>query len=155
MNVLLWRSEYGGDDALASKLPVSAVWEKILTAPDDSPLEISWKGEKIGYCRWIANIGQEEATGKTAAEEAAPEGQVKNLSGYTVDLEGSLMARDLGGRLRFELHGAFSTNNLWQTLTAKLLLRPLTWEVKARAGQRTLEYTLDTGGGQADANPGL
>ena len=36
MNGLLWRSEFGSGNKTGSTVPTSLVWEKILTAPDDS-----------------------------------------------------------------------------------------------------------------------
>ena len=49
MNVLLWRMEFGGSSRFGSPVPVEAVVERILTAPDDSSLEIRRNGERIGY----------------------------------------------------------------------------------------------------------
>src|SRR5512136_508398 len=82
MNVLLWRSEFGPRNPMGSVVPVEAVWRKILTAPDDSALEIRHRGKKIGFCHWAANLGRERATGKTLAEEALPEGSIERLSCY-------------------------------------------------------------------------
>ena len=58
MNVLLWRAEFGGGREFGSAVSTEVVWQKILTAPDDSTLEISLNGKKIGYCRWGANAGR-------------------------------------------------------------------------------------------------
>jgi hypothetical protein len=41
MNVLLWRSEYGGGST-GTPLPVDNVVAKILETPDPSELEIEW-----------------------------------------------------------------------------------------------------------------
>ena len=48
MNILLWRSEFGAGRA-GSPVPVAAVWQKILTAPDNSSLTVIYKGRKIGF----------------------------------------------------------------------------------------------------------
>src|SRR5437773_3244856 len=74
MNVLLWRAEFGGGNEAASAVSTEVVWQKILTAPDDSTLEISLNGKRIGYCRWVANVGEELATGKISSEDYVPEG---------------------------------------------------------------------------------
>ena len=58
MNTLLWRAEFGGGREFGSAVSPEVVWQKILTAPDDSTLEISLKEKKIGYCRWSANAGE-------------------------------------------------------------------------------------------------
>src|SRR5258708_25535382 len=59
MNYLLWRSEFGGRGETGSAVPVETIWRKILTAPDNSSLEIIHQGTKLGYCRWAANLGPE------------------------------------------------------------------------------------------------
>src|SRR5437762_6954267 len=89
MNFFLWRSEFGGRNELPSAVPPEKVWDKILTAPDDSSLNIHYHGKKIGYCRWAANVGQEQATGKVVSEDFNPEGMVEKLSSYTLELDGS------------------------------------------------------------------
>ena len=40
MNVLLWRAQVAGHSPFGSALPAEAVWDKILTAPDNSNLDI-------------------------------------------------------------------------------------------------------------------
>lgn len=159
MNALLWRSEFGEKNRLASPIPISVVWQKILTAPDDSTVEITYQGKKVGYCRWLANTGEGLATGKSATDEYSPEGQVKQVDGYTVDVEGNLIVgekaepeahslprhrRDVS-RLRFEFHGKFATNHVWQEFTARALLRPYSWEVQARAADGKIRVSIDDG----------
>src|SRR5262245_44408715 len=92
MNVLLWRAEFGGGTEAVSSVSSEVVWQKILTAPDDSTLEITWNGKRIGYCRWVANVGEELATGKIASEDYTPEGMIRRLGRYTVDLEGNVLS---------------------------------------------------------------
>src|SRR5689334_14386509 len=82
MMVLLWRSEYIGNRGLGASVPLEVVWQKILTAPDNSSLEISHHGQKIGYCRWATIVGDDLSELTAKADEAPPEGMVESLSSY-------------------------------------------------------------------------
>ena len=143
MNVLLWQAEFSGKSRHGNPVPVGMVWEKMLTAPDDSALEILHRGRKIGYCRWLPNIGEETRAGKVASEEHAPEGSAPGLSSYTVDLEGTFVAPDLGGRFRFDFHGVFSTDHEWRELRLLTVVRPSTWQLSVSAKQRKLTIKVD------------
>ncbi|MEW6161617.1 MAG: hypothetical protein AB1813_29650 [Verrucomicrobiota bacterium] len=145
MNVLLWQAEFGSGAHSGSPVPVELVWNKILTAPDDSTLEIVYRGKKIGYCRWLPNVGEELTTGKVLAEEL--EGRVRQLGGYTIDVEGNFVAEDLGGRVRFEYRGSFETNYAWRDFQWRASLRPMTWQLSASASTRTLK--IHSGDGQS------
>lgn len=91
MNILLWRSEMSGSKDTGSPVSLDAVWGKVLTAPDDSAMQLFFQGRKLGYCRWAPNVGAEEATGKIADEDYEPEGRVHKLKDNTVDCDGSLV----------------------------------------------------------------
>jgi hypothetical protein len=119
------------------------VWQKILTAPDDSTLEISLNGKKIGYCRWSANTGEEVATGKAGQEDAPPEGMVPKLSRYTIDLEGNIFQDRNAGRVRFNLHLEFATNHLWREISARIATRPSIWTVHTTAARQTLDLKYE------------
>ena len=70
MNVLLWRSEYGGGSK-GNPLPVNKVVAKILDTPDPSELDIFYQGKPVGHCRWVVTqLGQDD-----------PEESVLNASG--------------------------------------------------------------------------
>ncbi|MBM3839999.1 MAG: hypothetical protein FJ398_18945 [Verrucomicrobia bacterium] len=145
MNALLWRSEFRGQDELSSAVPVELVWKRILTAPDDSALEISIGQQKVGYCRWRANIGEELATGKVATEESQPEGMVERLTGYTIDVEGNLIRLEPGGRFRFEFHAGFTAAHRWKDFTVRISARPRTLEIKGSAASEDLHVTFTDG----------
>jgi hypothetical protein len=148
MNVLLWRAEFGGRGETGSTVSAEVVWQKILTAPDDSNLEVRWNGKRIGYCRWVANIGEERATGRIASEDYEPEGMVKQLTGYTIDLEGNLLAGEVPSRVRFSVHAGFATNHLWREFRVRVALRPGTWELETKAAAEELRLKYDDGGGE-------
>jgi hypothetical protein len=143
MNVWLWRSEIGGKDPLGTAVPSEVVWQKILTAPDDSGLEIYHRGKKIGHCRWRANVGEELGTGKVGSEEL--EGRVKHLSGYTIVVEGNLFLEESLGRLRVEVHARFATNHSWQQFNVRAAARPQTWELDVSAAEQSATFITDDG----------
>jgi len=146
MNVLLWRSEFGGARHIGNSVPSEVVWQKILTAPDDSALEVLMHGKKVGFCRWVANVGEEVSAGKVATDEL--EGMVKRLTGYTLSLEGNFLLPEDGGRFRFEFMGKFGTNQTWQDLSLKTILRPTILELHARARDQTVELKESDGNSQ-------
>src|SRR5262245_57182842 len=94
MNVLLWRAEYGGGRTVGSPVAPGMVWEKMLNAADESTLEISWNGRKIGYCRWVPNVSEGTESHPTRSGQPGLEGRVSAVSGYTVDLEGNVVVGD-------------------------------------------------------------
>src|SRR4051812_3989513 len=90
MMVLLWRAEFGSGKPVGASVPAAMVFDKILTAPDSSTMEIRHGTNRIGYCRWRPDVGQEFATGARVEENEDPlEGMVRNLAYYTLDVDGN------------------------------------------------------------------
>ena len=141
MNVLLWRSEFGERGRLGAALPAEVVWEKVLTSPDNSFLEIHHKGRKIGRAHWAASIG-EERSAQLATDEPSPEGMVKVPTGYSLDFDGTF-AIDSLKRVRFLCVLRLDTNQDWQEVSLKLSVKPESWELHAAAGPRTLRFVTD------------
>ncbi|MBU6398835.1 MAG: hypothetical protein KGS61_00820 [Verrucomicrobia bacterium] len=148
MNVLLWRSEFGSGHEIGSAVPAEIVWQKILTAPDNSTMDVFHRGQRIGFCRWAANVGEALAGGKTSPEDYEPEGMVRRLSGYTIDFNGNVALTAITNRLRFELHLGFATNQAWRELTLRTSARPHAWEFRSTAASQslTVRYTGDAVG---------
>lgn len=143
MNVLLWRSEYGARGQFGAPIPADLVWEKVLTSPDNSFLEIRHRGVKLGRAHWAATIGDALSTGRVM-EEMPPEGMVKTLTGYTIDFDGTISVDELS-RLRFSCHLELDAGQNWQELGIKLALKPLSWEVVASNAARTVTIQFDDG----------
>lgn len=144
MNYQLWRSDIKGRGEGGDSVPVKVVWQKILSAPDNSDLEIVQKGQKLGYCRWIVNIGEEIASGKVSEMEPL-DGRVKKLSNYTIDMEGNFLLPGEGGRLRFNVHTLLTPDFNWQDFVLRFIMRPLEWEINARAAEKVLNIVVDDG----------
>lgn len=142
MNVLLWRSEFGSRGHRGAPVPAELVWEKVLTSPDNSYLEIRHHGVKIGRAHWAASIGEEVATGKVLSDEVPPEGMVKTLTGYSISFDGTVSLDDLS-RLRFDLNLKLDTNQNWRTMNLKFTVKPFSWEIHSSAEEQTLRVLAE------------
>jgi hypothetical protein len=143
MNALLWRAEFGGKD-VGAEMPVSLIWEKVLTSPDDSGLAVNVGGERVGYVRWHPNIGEAVATGKVADENEI-EGRVKTLAGYTINADGNFILPEGAGRIRFDLEARFDASRQWTEWTVKGIQRPSVWTISANRKNETIEVGLGEG----------
>lgn len=142
MNVLLWRSEFGGRGHLGTPVPAQLVWEKVLTSPDNSFLEIRHHGVKIGRAHWAANIIEELPDEEALFDELSPEGMVKQLTGYDLDFDGSVSLDDLT-RLRFNFNLKLATNQSWREMSFKLSMKPVSWEVQASALTQSAHFSME------------
>jgi len=144
MNVLLWRSEFTARGRFGTPLPPETVWEKVLTAPDFSHLEVRHKGVKIGLAHWSAQISEAPTTTLPDAEELPPEGMVKRVTGYSLHFDSTVSLDDLS-RLRIDWTLQLATNQSWQELTLKLTLKPTpsTWEFHASAATETFRFIAE------------
>lgn len=149
MNVLLFRSEFGGRNQVRSAIPAELVFKKVLTCPDNSFMEIRHHGKKVGTCQWSPAVGQELATGKIMSEELPPEGMVEELTGYTVDVNGNVAMDELN-RLRFSVDLRLSTNLNWESFTLHVGLRPASLTISSRAGEQSLQVRTDDGATRTD-----
>ena len=142
MNALLWRSEFRDSDQPGNVVPVAMVWEKVLTAPDDSQLEIRQRGKQIGNCRWAANVGEELATGRVVREEM-PSGQVKKLGSYSIDIDqGTIYLGGPTNRVKFDVSLKFSTNHSWQAFQVQGTKRRSHLELRADAAGETVALQI-------------
>jgi len=144
MNVLLWRSEFGNKH-FAVPVPVQTVVKRLFESADDSNLEIRRRGSKIGYCRWIpSDLSPPLPTGINNSSGALPEGMVAAITGYSIDLDGSLKIED-DTRLRFSFSFQVDTNGSWQEFNARLQVRPWKCDVQARPSQQSIVVKLEDG----------
>ena len=144
MNVLLWRSEYRPEDALGSEIPVQTVLWKILTAPDNSQLEVRQHGKTIGFCRWSPEVLATKAT-EAQAEALGIEDMVTRLKNYHLAAEGNVSLSQITNRLRFQFDAILDTNRTWQEFRLQLSLRPNNWEFHASAAEKILHVNLEDG----------
>ncbi len=145
MNLLLWRSEFRPEGEPGERIPVKLVVEKILRSPDLSSLEIRQRGKRIGQARLIANQTETYATGLQSSETAALEGEVRRLTGYTLDFDGSIFGEDRTNRYRFFVGLQVSTNLDWHTFSLSVSRHPNTVSLMANATNQTLAATYKDG----------
>lgn len=146
MNVLLWRAEHGGARHAGGEVPVARVAGLILNAPDDSPLAIFRRGERLGSVRWFPQVLEEPA----AAGEFEPEGIVRGRQGYKLNLDGNLFGDEAALRIRFNGHVTLARDRSWQDLRLRAGLRPLFFEVEADAATRRLKLIREEAGGREE-----
>jgi hypothetical protein len=139
MNVLLWRSEFGGHGHLGAPVPAELVWEKVLTSPDHSHLEIRHHGVKIGRAQWAASIGEEVSASPVITDELPPEGMIQTPTGYSISFDGKVSLDDLT-RLQFDLNLKLDTNQNWRTLGLKFTIKPFSWEIQSSSAEQTLRF---------------
>jgi len=142
MNVLLWRAEFGARSRYGAPVPAETVWEKVLTCPDNSYLEIRRKGAKIGRAVWSANIGEALSPSRVLNDELPPEGMIQQLAGYTLDFDGNLSLDELS-RVRFNCNLKLGTNQTWQELALKVTLKPFAWSVHASEALQSVTLTAE------------
>lgn len=151
MTVLLCRSEFGARRQLGGSIPAAMVWQKMLTAPDQSTLEIRYHTNRIGYCRWRPDVGQELATGAILLDDEDPmEGMVHQLSHYTLDVDGNFALPDFPTRIRFSMSLRLDTNQMWRTFDTRVVLRPDFYELSANAAAQTLQLRFEAGADRMD-----
>lgn len=144
MNFLLWRSEFGSHNHAGAKVPVSLVWQKILTAPDPSRgLQILHHGKEIGRCDWDPVVGQEISPEKILSDGAPPAGSAQKMTGYRVEFNGSFSLADAPNRLRFKVIALFGPDLNWREFETRLMLRPDTWVVHSKAAEKTLRVRME------------
>ena len=141
MNFLLWRSEFGGHKQVGSSVSIETVWNKVLTAPDASSLEIYYHGKKIGFCRWAASVGT--LASKNLTNEFQPEGMVEQPSNYNLDLEGNATLTGTTNRLRFDLNLKLALDRSWEEFTIRANMRPDSWELHATAADQKARFVID------------
>jgi hypothetical protein len=148
MNYLLWRSQWEANTRIGNQIPVHVVWEKILTAPDNSSLDIYDHEKKIGLCHWTVSPGRPvTAENKSLSEDYAPDGALPPISGYDLSFEGNTALAGTN-RLRFEFTFTLrlSTNESWEDFHFTLRLRPAVIDIRAMAATQKIFLRADDGG---------
>jgi hypothetical protein len=143
MNFLLWRSEYGSRDQVGASVPAALVWQKILTAPDKSTLDIFHHGKKIGDCGWSAYAGQGLTAGKILTDGLPLDAPVQKPTGYHVYLTANFTVPGSPIREGFSADVIFTTDRVWKEFDASLSLRPDKWRIHSRASEQTLRLRME------------
>jgi hypothetical protein len=146
MNYLLWRSQWDTQSRIGSAVPVEVVWERILTAPDSSSLDIYDHDKKVGICHWIANVGNSPlASNKILEDDYAPDGLAEQVTGYSLTFEGNATLSN-SNRIRFEASLNLSTNRTWRDFHLHVSMRPTVWDIRAAAATEKVVLKVEDHG---------
>lgn len=146
MMFLLVRSEFGlGGGGVSGSIAPEVVWEKMLTAQDTSSLEILFRGKKAGICRWSSAVTHDDVLKNATEDSLAGEGRVKLVTGYTIELDGSVSIAALTNTLRFSFDGTFETNLHWSQWEARSTLKPFQLELSGVVGSGEVSMGFEDG----------
>ncbi|HAV62881.1 MAG TPA: hypothetical protein DCY13_11015 [Verrucomicrobiales bacterium] len=112
LGLLCW-SEFGGQRHLGSAASLETVWEKILTSPDASPMEIRMDGEGIGWCTWTPTILEAGPVSTGSADARNLEGMIRQVKGYNLTIKGAFSFLDDTNRYQIKADINFSDLNQW------------------------------------------
>jgi len=137
MNVLLWRAEYGRHNDIGSAVPPQMVWQKILTAPDNSSLIILHNGKNAGFAHWATEI-----TEAGSARAGQPEDMVSHPTGYRIEFEGNITMPELTNHLRFDFNLLLDRSQTWRETAVSLMMRRNSCTIRSEADERTVQLKI-------------
>ena len=146
MNVLLWRAEYDSH-GVGVRVPVALVWQKMLTAPDISSLNVFQDGQRTGFCEFSTGVEQEMAT--LDEGKPVPEG-INTRAGYQIRFNGNMGLGDFTNRLTFNGQLGFSHRREWRKLELKVSSHSATVEIHSLADEQNVHLKITTDGVSAE-----
>jgi hypothetical protein len=147
MNYLLFRSQWGGHSSFGNTVPLDMVWNKILTAPDNSTLDILSKDERIGLGRWeVGAANSPFISSKILAQDYQPGQMTQKPTGYGLSFEGS-GAIDYTNRFKFQCTLELDTNKVWTDCTLRVTMKPQVWDIRLVAAQQLVMLKVTDGSG--------
>jgi hypothetical protein len=147
MNFLLYRSLWGGHSGFATSVPMQTVWQKILTAPDNSSMDIYNGDKKIGFGRWAAGTTDSPLIGsKFLSSDYQPGHVEEKFTGYGLTFDGSAVI-GTSNRLRFQSILVLDINQVWQDLRIRTAMRPHSWSLDAQARNQSIVLNGDDDNG--------
>jgi hypothetical protein len=142
MNVLLWRAEYDSH-GVGVRVPVALVWQKILTAPDISSLNVFQDGQRTGFCEFSTGVEQEMAT--LDEGKPVPEG-INTRAGYQIRFNGNMGLGEFTNRLTFNGQLGFSRQREWRKLELKVSSHFATVEIHSLTDEQNVHLKITTEG---------
>jgi hypothetical protein len=142
MNWLLWRVEYDSRGE-GIRVPVNLVWQKILTAPDISSLNVFQGGERTGFCEFSTSVEQEMAA---LDESDGVPTKINSHAGYQIRFNGNVTLGDCTNRLTFNGQIEFSPQREWRELNLKLSAHATAIEIHSLAAEQTVHLTITSEG---------
>lgn len=142
MNLLLWRAEYDSRGS-GIRVPAALVWQKILTAPDISSLNVYQDGERTGFCEFSTSVEQEMAT----LDEGDPVPKnINSRAGYQIRFNGNVSLGDYTNRLTFNGQLEFSHQRVWREINLKISSHLTTIEIHSVAAEQNVHLRITSEG---------
>lgn len=141
MCVLLWRTEYTGSRFQGVPVDPHAVWGKILTSPDSSSLAILRRNRRIGFCHLITSVADNL---NRSSQTNAPEGLVRNIGHYKLDLSGSINDWGNGTRVRFDGVLTLTQDREWTDFRLQVIVQPWFFTVESERSEGLLRLMVDS-----------
>jgi hypothetical protein len=148
MNVLLWRSEYGSHGGEIS-VPLELVWRKILTAPDDSSLDVFQDGQRSGFLEFSTGVATEMAA--LDGNGPPPEG-VAARAGWQIRIKGSMSFGAFTNRVHFDGRLQFFPKGGWRELELKISARAATVQIHSLATNQNVDIKITSDGATFERN---
>lgn len=151
MNVLLWKWEIGSNKEEGIPVSLSLIWDRILTCPDPSSLILLYDNERIGLVRIIPNIIEAYPTNKTdeivseAIEVLEPEGRVKKIEGYSIELDGFILVEGEPSRLRFNGKVELNESKELKQVIFRCILGRQSWQIELDSIGKEIIYREQIG----------
>lgn len=142
MNWLLWRAEYESRGA-GIPVPTALVWQKILTAPDISSLNVFQGGERTGFCEFSTRVEQEMAA---LDESDVVPGNINSRAGYQVRFNGNISLGGYTNRLMFNGQIEFSRHREWRDMDLKLSSHDATIQIHSLAADQNVHLAIASDG---------
>ena len=140
MVFLLWRAETGLGSS-SSPVPLDLVLDRILNAADPSQLRLLSRGREIGQLRWVASIHERAAD----PSDSAPEGMVRAVEGYRLDIDLNLNGETPDQRWRVLAQLEVGPDKSIRDVLVRWMQRPKAWEVRMHAGSDLVEVVEEDG----------
>ncbi|MCF7669154.1 MAG: hypothetical protein K9N48_05195 [Verrucomicrobia bacterium] len=145
MNGLLWRAEFSSSQS-GYQVPPKMVWEKVITAIDNSFLIIRQGKEEIGYCRWTVNSKAGMAVNEMASDTYRPDETPTEVEQYTVDVETSIDNVFQDQNLKAKLNIVFSGDRAWEEFELRINIPPAGFLLaRGKAGDEKIEVRFQMG----------
>ena len=147
MNVLLVRGDLGSGRETVSEVPLDTVWQRVLTAPDNSTLDLRHHGVHLGTVRWIPTILESTPTNTQdrVVHELAGDGMVNSLAGYRLDIDAAINGEEPATRFRLRGQLELSAARLWREWSLRIDRRPQAWTVSMKNNDKFFHLGIDDG----------
>jgi hypothetical protein len=116
------------------------VWQRILTSPDSSSLAILKQDRRLGFVHLITSVADSLNQGSATN---APEGMVRDITVYRLDVSGSIDDLGNGAGLRFDGEITLSQQQQWEQLELQIISRPLFIALDSVRSEGLLHIKID------------